>query len=394
MTATNRFDYPLPSLSVSINEININTNDKHEGSFEIKNQGGGTLNGKILSRCPGLIFLPSEWEGNKQTIHYKFNATTGLAAEGRLNAHVFISSNGGEIQVPVSVRLTKMSISTAEGHIVANLQDFYEYALIHPAQARRLFVDSEFYMLLLAVGYEYIEVYETLHKDSNRERAMDNFFIISGLKGKTSISVSDSSLEFVQKPYDTDILHGSVHVQKSDIGYVDGLITMQNNSPWINCHTSRLTQSDFQDSLFAIANFSIDPLKISGSYARELVTVGVEPSDKNTIEIVYRRMAPIVLQLNRTSFSYEDNGVIEVINNTGKDMRIEVFCPEKYVRFSARSYLVGEYGKIPFEIKLSAFLSAQRFFRKFPYMKTAVEIKATAPGQAYKKRIPLVVGEW
>jgi len=64
------------------------------------------------------------------------------------------------------------------------------------------------------------------------------------------------------------------------------------------------------------------------------------------------------------------------------------------VRFAARSYIVGAYGEIPFEIKLSAFLSAQLFFRKTAYMKTALEVRAVAGGHVHKKVTPLVVGEW
>jgi len=386
-----RFDHPIPSLGVGIDAINIETKDRHEGNFTIKNLGGGVLSGKILSRCPGLVFTPTQWEGNRQTITYTFNATAaGLATGQGIEGHVFVSSNGGETKIPVTARLAKMSIATAEGNTIANLQDFYEYAQTHPANARRMFVDSEFYMLLLALGYEYMEVYESLHKDSNRERALDNFFILSGLKGKTTMFMRNKGLEFVQKPYDTSMLYGSITVQKSDMGYIEAAITTKNNSPWLNFYASRLIQSDFDEDLTAVVNFSIDPLKVYRSYARELVNIGPD----NTIEIEYRRTAPVILRLNRIALRYEDSGVIEVINNTGSDVRIEVFCPESFVRFSAKSYLVGEYGEIPFDVKPSAFLSAQLFFRKLPYMKTAIEIKAMAPGLMHNKQIPLIVGEW
>jgi len=386
-----RFEFPLPALHVSTDEINIETKDRYDGSFVVKNAGSGTLTGQILSRCPGLTFDPAEWEGNNQTITYTFNAAkAGIKTGESVEGHAYITTSGGETRLPITARLTKMSVLTAEGLTIANLQDFFEYAKTHPAQARRLFVDSEFYMLLLALGYKYMEVYESLHKDSNRERAMDNFFILSGLKNKTTISViSDRNLEFMQKPGDNRILYGSIVVKKSDCGYIDAPIVLQSASTWLNCYASRFIQSDFDENLEATLNFSIDPSTIFGKYAREVVTIGTDE-----VEIVYRRTAPVIFRMNRTAFKYEDKGMLEIINNTGADMKVELFCQESYVRFSARSYIVGAYSEIPFDIKLSAFLAAQLFFRKLPYMKTELEVRVVLPGQMYKKNIPLTVGEW
>jgi len=390
MSSPGRFEYPLPAASISVDAFNIETNDNYNSSFVIRNTGGGNLNGKILSRCPGLTFTPSEWEGNRQTITYTFSASdAGLTTGETIQGHVIVSTNGGETKIPVTARLTAMSISTAEGFTIANLQDFFEYAKIYPAQARRLFVDSEFYMLLLGIGYKYMELYESLHKDSNRERAMDNFFILSGLKGKTNLSVNDTRLEFAQKPGDSEVIHGSIKVQKSDMGYIDSPIFLQCNSPWLTCYASRLIQSDFDESHTASVNFSIDPRKIATTYARETVEIGTQ-----TTEIIYRKISPVIARINRISLRYEDKGTLEIINNTGMDIKVEIFCRDSYVRFSARSYIVGAYTEIPFTIKLSAFLSAQLFFRKTPYMKTTVETRATIDGHMHKEIIPLIVGEW
>lgn len=391
MADSDRFEYPLPSLNIGVEAINIETNDRHEGSFTIKNTGGGTLCGRVLSRMAGIVFSPTHFEGNLQTIKYTFDtAAAGLATGQSTTGYAYVTSNGGEVKLPITAKLTEMSITTTEGVYITNLQDFYNYALTHPLQAQRLFVDSEFYMLLLATGYKYIEVYESLHRDSNRERAIDNFFILSGLKDKTVLEIEgDKTIEFVQKPTDTSVIHGSLSIKKTDKGYIEAPITQQRNSPWINFYASRLIQSDFDDNLNAKVNFSIDPSKIVGKYARELVTIA-----DSTVEIVYRRTAPIFLRTPRQSLKYDDNGLIEVANSTGKDVRVEVFCQDSYVRFSARSYIIGPYGEVPFQIKLSPFLTAQLFFRKLPYMKTTIEVKVTFPGFIYKKNMPIIVGEW
>ena len=392
---TDRYDYPLPSLAVNIDAIEIETNGTYEGSFDIKNTGGGTLCGKINSRCVGLVFTPAEFDGNSQTVTYTFAApSAGFDTGQTIESQVFITSNGGEVTLPVTIKLTKMSISTEEGVAITCLQDFYHYANAYPTQARRLFVDSDFYMLLLAIGYEYMEVYEALHKDANRERAMDNFFILSGLKGKTTLLIAEKKLEFTQNPNDSEMLYGNIVVEKSDSGYVEAPITVQGESPWLNFYASKLIQSDFKDALSTAVHFSVDPVMIKRTYAREFVTIGTEPSEENTVEITYRRTAPIVVGLSRSAYGYADKGTIAVTNNTGKDMRVEVSCPDSYIRFSARSYLVGASGEIPFDVKLSALLNAQLFFRKQPYMTTVIEVKTTMPGQVYNRQLPVIVGEW
>lgn len=387
------YEQPLPALDVDTETIVIETKDNTTGQFKLKNTGGGLLAGRVISRCPGLSFTPDIFEGNKQVIAYSFNPSeAGLGIGKTLNSTVYVSTNGGEKKIDVTIKITKMSIETKDGYTIANLLDFYEYALRNPTGARRIFTDSEFYMLLLAVGYEYMEVYESLHKDANRERAMDNFFILSGLKGKTTISITDKSLEFIQKPDEKEIIKGLLTITRSDEGYVDMPINIINDSNWLSTPSSKLSTSDFSDindMITTTIEFNINPRNIQGPYARAQIAIGTE-----TCEIIYRRTAPLALRLNRGSYRYEDKGLIEVTNNTKTTMQIEVFCPEKYIHFSARAYPVENYGEIPFEVKLSTFMSAQLFFRKLPYMETEIEIKATVPGAAYKKRLPIIVGEW
>ncbi|MCL1787458.1 MAG: DUF5717 family protein [Defluviitaleaceae bacterium] len=392
---TDRFDYPLPRLSADIETIHIETNDREQGRFTVKNTGGGTLSGKILSRCPGLTFSPPTFTGNHQDIAYTFNAgEAGLAAGQSMDGYFFITTNGGESKVPVTAKYTKMAIHTAEGVTITNLAEFYDYAVSHPAPARRLFVDSEFYMLLLAIGYEYMEIYESLHKDANRERALDNFFMLSGLKGKTALAVMDSRLLFTQNLNDTAMLDGYITVEKSDGGYVEAPITTKWNAPWLNFYASKLVQSDFKDTLATQVNFSIDPIQIPGAYARELVTIGAHPTAANTVEIVFSRPPALTARLDRAAYGYEDRGMVQIINHTGHDMKVEVHCPEGYIRFAARSYLVGDYGNIPFDVKLPALVSAGRLFKKVPYMKTAIEVRTIVDGQPIRKTLPVVVGQW
>ncbi|MCL1863869.1 MAG: DUF5717 family protein [Defluviitaleaceae bacterium] len=387
---SDKYEHPKPILTTDLIALDIETKDSHRGKFLLKNTGGGTLKCTIFSRCKGLTFSPEEFESNSQEVSFVFNAqSAGLGIGETVSSRFFIMSNGGEKEIPVTAKLIKMSIATSDGHVIANIWDFYEYSLTHPSQARRLFIDSEFYMLLLASGYEYMEVYESLHKDANRERAMDNFFILSGLKSKTEISiVDDSTLEFSQAPGNATPITGSFEVQKSDSGFAESPLTLRTDAPWLKLSSGKLGTADFENNISTVG-FTIDPALIENNFAREQICVA-----DRAIEIVYRRLPPLILKLNRDTYRYADRGTIEVINNTGATMQVGVFCPENYIRFSARSFPIGARGEIPFEVKLSAFMNAQMLFRKLPYMQTSIEISATVPGEIHKKTLPITIGEW
>lgn len=390
-----RFEYPLPVLSVSTDMLMIETKDRGEGRFTVKNTGGSTLAGRILSRARGITFEPGEWEGNEATITYRFmpEASDGWKPGDVLDTCAIISSNGGEKKIQITVRLTKMAIATDEGITIANIRDFYDYASAYPAQARRLFVDSEFYMLLLATGFEYMEAYELLHKDMNRDRALDNFFILAGLKKKTVLSIPQRHIEFVRKPNETAMIYGSFLVQKNDAGFLEAPLTPQTGASWLALSAERLITSDFNEANTAMVKFSIDPLRIKGRYAEETVAVG-SPEPENHVALVFKRRAAFMARLGKEAYRFEDHGFIDIVNHTGGDLLLELFCGDAFVRFAARKYPAGEHLEIPFDIKLSAFMTAQLLFRKLPFLRTTIEVRTVYRDAVIIRKLPLTVGEW
>ena len=389
------YESPLPVLSVSVDSLSIETKDKYSGQFTIKNIGGGLLSGRVLSRLPGLYFDAEEFSGNSQDISFSWDASqAGIKTGQSMEGFVYVSSNGGEKVIPISLRYTRMSILSTGGTMIANIVDFYEYSLKSSDGARRMFTDSEFYMLLLATGYPYLEVYENLHKDANRERAMDNFFVLSGLKEETRVFAKQHKLEF--SSINNEPIRGRFEVNKTDAGYASAEITRLQGSDWLSLSTGRLSTSDFNEQLVATVNFTIDPSKVPGSFAREEIIIGQESkADKtNIVEVIFRRPIPIISRLNRETFRFEDTGQLIVHNNTGQTITVEPFCQENYIRFGAKRFVVADYEEIPFDIKLTAFLGAQIYFRKIAYLRAAIEVKFSLPGETHKKILPLIVGGW
>ena len=385
------YETPIPTIELDTNHISIETGN-HTGSFTIKNIGGGTLTGQILSRNRAISFSPSTWAGNTQTINYTFHQDQFHSPQNFTKTKAYITSTGGEISLPVTINSAAMTIPTEEGITIASINDFYHYACEYPQAARRLFTSSEFYMLLLSTNYEYMEVYEHLHKDVNRERAIDNFFILSNLKPKTTIALSHETINIVQGP--PGKIHGNFHVQKSDNGYVDAPITTRGGAPWLALSSTRLSAADFDQDNRATVQLTIDPLQIPQNFTREYIQVGPTVEANNILELNFRRAPNTIIKLNQQGFRYEDRGNILIENNTGANMRVDVFSRDKYVRFYAQSHMVGATHSIPFEIRPSAFAGAQRLFRRLPYVSTYIDVRVQSLGQLFHKRLHLNIGEW
>jgi len=381
------YDNPLPTLSLESTELSIDTGSNSQGNFTIKNTGGGTLSGHVFSRQRGLTFSPTTWEGNNQIISYKyFQASPHNTSI--IKTQVLISSNGGEVILPTVIDTSPMIIDTDEGARITSITDFYHYFLEYPAAARRLFISSEFYMLLMATGYPYLEVYESLHKDPNRERALDNFFQLSSLKDKTHLFLETYRLDIYQHPL--DISETYFYVMKTDGGYADAPITCEKNMPWLTLSCAKLVTSDFDHSHKAAVGIEIDPEHMPGYFCKNHIKIGTE-----VMTLTVRKAPRFVLEISREGFRYEDRGTLEIENNTGFDMTIEVHSRDRYVRFFRAVYTVppGPFS-IPFEIRPSAFLGTRRLFTRIPYISTYVDVRARSTAQVYNKRLHLSIGEW
>ncbi|MCL2373035.1 MAG: DUF5717 family protein [Defluviitaleaceae bacterium] len=381
------FEGPIPRLNVDTGSINLEATRVVTGEIKLRNKGGSTLEGRVVSRCPGLTFSPAKFEGNRQTISYSFDPkASGIQAGHSMRSMAYITTNGGEKAINISVKVIEVPIQTPDGYLIANIQDFYRYYLKNPNAARRIFRDNDFYRLLIAVKYPYKEVYEALYEDANRDRAIDNFFMLSGLAEKNNISLTPGQIVFTQKPYDTTTMESSIEAQCSNNSYVEAVA--QAAPEWVNLPIGKLTAADFASEKLATINFSISPRKIHATYAQGQIQIGSQK-----VDITYRRLPAVTAKLKYSNLSYDDQGIIAIENNSGKALRIKVFSKESYIRFTAKGYLIEAYGEIPFEVSLSAFTRAQQFFLKQPYMHAEIEVEAES-GVAFKKKLPLTVGRW
>ena len=374
-------EYPLPALKIGVEELVIEArgDKKQSAVFDVKNSGGGTLEGRIVSTETCLAFEPDRWSGNRKEITCSFTSDTveGWKPGDVCEFDALILSNGGEIRLPITVRFAKMAITTKEGTSIANLNDFCAYAEDFPEEALLLFADDKFLALLEAIDFPYIDAYSLLAMEENRFRALDNFFILAGLKKRTTLIVQNPEIE--HSTLSNSLIKGEFELQKSDSGYVEIELSTVTGAAWLSLELDGF-----------VVKYTIDPLLIEGRYARERVII----SEEVYVDIIFKRPMPLVLRLSREGYKFQDEGEVILENQTGEPMAIEIICKEPFVRFYEREYTVEDRLSVPFVIKLSPLQSAQMLFRKVPALVAEIEIRGKYKSEIVGKVLTLTAGEW
>jgi len=384
-------EYPLPVLNVSVDKVNIE-NDSLEKSFTIRNTGGGTLNGNIISHNNAVYFSPNTWETNKIEIRCKIRNDVQLKPGEVYSFSATIISNGGSFVLPITVRLKKAALITKDGIIIANIKEFYDYYEKSPENALNIFAGDKFATLLNAINFAYIDAYNLLVKEENKERALDNFFILAGIKEQTTLIIPQKEVE--HSAIDSAMIHGNFTLQKSDNGYLEGSFALKHNANWLTLSSHHFNSTDFDKNNTAVINYRIDPLLISKRYEREQILIETCAEQEN-VNIVFKRTMPLTVQLKKEGYTFNDNGEILLRNNSADSMIIQLFCKDTFVKFVQSDYKLASGGKllVPFSIKLSITQSAQIMFRRVPFLRTNLQIICIHKGKKIEKLLPITAGE-
>ena len=266
-----QFEYPLPELAVDIEEINAETNGVYEGSFYIRNTGGGRLSGQITSYNPCASFDPAVFEGARR-ISYRVSAAVYRAGDV-IHTGAVITSNGGERYIPVTLTVTAASIQTREGIAITNMRAFLDYARTYPNQAAKLLAAPEFKELLKRNHFEFINAYEYILSDTNRPRAMECLLRLSGLKKSAKINVLQKYTEVKLQPFQRETYFGRIPIKMEGWGYIGDNVVVKNNSAWLK-PLSTVSQAAEESGMF---NFSVDPALIKGRYASDAFVFSDNP---------------------------------------------------------------------------------------------------------------------
>lgn len=346
------FEYPLPSIKTDIEKIVINTSGLSEGFINIKNTGGGTLSGEIFSNSESISFQEKEFLGNNVNIRYEID-TSSFSPGDRIISKIIIISTGGEKNIPVVINIMPKPFVTDDKTEIFSIKEFYSYAKINTIDARRILGSDDFMLWLKLSGFEHMSVLEEIVSDSNKERALDNFFVLSGIKKKSSIVLEKSVFEYKIKNNQSNVIKEAVNIKKSGIGYINAPVYKKFNKPWLRVFCDRLVSKDFDNNLNAVIYFEIDSNLVKNDIDSDEIII--EADEKISVKVRVLKLAPIRVWIERHYYNFDDNGKVFIENYSGQNLVFEIKSNESFIRFDGEKYFVNEKAAIPFRIKLADF---------------------------------------
>lgn len=384
-----QFEYPLPKINVDIEKIVLELSNAIEGYFNIRNSGGGDLCGTIISNTDCLKFSQDEFSQNKIKIIYSVDVTS-YSKSDMIQSNVIISSNGGEKVIPVIIKIKSEEIITKENIKISSLKDFLNYSKKYPIEARRIISTNDFLIWIKRIGFEHMDMLEHFVKDSNKERALDNFLVLAKLKRKSYVEIEGSkSILFKINPFSIDIVEGSICLNRVGWGYIDEEIIIKDEKDWILFKNKKITTKDFDEDGKLYIKYSISTRLLKEKYSRQTIFFkGVDLS----INVDVIKMSPFKIRLSKQSYNLNDEGFLEIENNTEKDLMFEIYANDNFLKFEGTKYFVSKYAKVPFEIKFTAFQKTQFEFSKKINTKTQIHIKTVIEDNIIKQIKDVIIG--
>lgn len=382
-------EQPLPIIKIDTEKIAINMNDKTEGYISIKNIGGGLLCGQIISNTECILLEQDSFCSND--INIKYSLASSVYSNGEfIKSSISIVSNGGEINIPLYITISNFEFLNCGEEKIYDIKEFYHYYLKNYLEAIRIFYSYDFMIWLKRINFKHIDVVEEILQDANKQRAIDNFFILCKLKEKASLKILQTSFKYKYTKNDENMfIEGYIPLKLIGNGYFEETIIKPFNSDFIKLDMEKITNKDFDEDNNLNLKFIIDKSKVNNYFERKKLLFD---KAKENVIIELSEKLPVETILERQYFNTTDNGVLKVINNTNKELIIEIIPKDTFVIFSSKKYLIEKFQNINFNIKLSGFLKAQMDFTKKPNLESEILIKVILDDEIYKFEKTIYVG--
>jgi hypothetical protein len=382
MELIKQLEYPLPILKILAEKIVIETSGSEDGSLLVDNIGGGILSGRVMSNSPALRFRDPEFSGNQVSIVYTCS-TDGCKPGDVIQSEIVVMSNGGEKSIPLIIKVIPAMIVTAEDIKITSQKDFLAYAKKYPAQARKLFTSPEFMMWLSDMGYEFMDIFEYLVRDSNKERALENFFILGKLKNRAVLSIANKTHYINVNPEQKDLITGEITVHKTGWGYIEADVITDGGEDWLSVTPECLSAGMFSQKDIALIKYSINTAKLKGKMSRADIRI----SGGLQAALVVKKKTHISISSDKSCYDSEDSGKLRVVNNCGGDIMLDISVRDGFVKFEGKRYYMGATAEIPFNVKLSTLQMAQIGLKRQPFFETEIYVTTNIGSKQIKRTV-------
>jgi len=379
----------MTKISCNVTKIAEEVSEVFNGRLLLKNTGGGLLSGNITSDSDIISFSENDFEGNELEVNYCINVRNFIPKK-LIKFNIFIISNGGEITIPVFIKVLKNILYTKDGYKINNIKDFFSYFKKKPENAADIFFSEVFYEWLVKTGFEHIYMINMFLKDNIKERAIDNFFIFCKLKKKAFVEVIEKNINISIKPFQTEKILGSIVILKKGYGYIHRELKSEYYSEWLSIKKNEITSKDFNDENRCYIDFEINPGLINGSFSCEFIIV-----DENTyVRINVSRLPKIVVKLSEEIYDFEDSGYVFIQNNCGENLIFEFSAKDGFIEFENKRRVISDKEKVYFKIKRSKMKSFMErvSFNKRLYSETEIYVKTVFQNKVIKKTKKVILG--
>lgn len=386
MEFAERFEYPLPKLIVEPGKIvaEVKQGDKSNGVLKIRNSGGQSLKGSVCPEDGFISFEATGFEGNSCALEYSICAGEAIAGD-ILRSRVIVSSNGGEVVVPVVVKVAGLYPEGAPK--LRSLAGLAAYARKQPSDAVQFFASRDFEPWLEAIGIEGNNMYSYLRKNNPR-LGLESLLVMNRLKHPVRLQAQPRHHEIVEGS--VAFVPGSAEIRRLAWGYTEANVRVKHGSGWLLPRKACLTEEDFGEEQTAKFFYDIDPTALAGRRkAADVLLVG----DDLEVPIVVKLVPAFVCRLEPAYLTPRARGLVVVENLSGMPAGVSVKASEGFVRLSAPSFVPKMEGglQLGFGIRLSPIQAAHMVIRKQPTLVATIQIDITQAGRTNTHILPLTV---
>ena len=235
---------PEIGLSVANLEIEVEEGKVYRASFTVESENNIPMKGFIYSTSDKMETEISDFEGLKVEIPYYFKGKLSTV-NSEFEGDFVLITNGGEYNIPYSIRVVRKSVETSIGRI-SDMADFTRLYAANRREAVELFFLPNFEEVFLRESPEERAIYHSLMKSRSRNLILEEFLTATGCKPVTLLSLERKNIVLdVGRDRDTITL-----IMDND-GYIEGKVSCDKDQVQLSC--IHFTSDDFKDGKLEIS---------------------------------------------------------------------------------------------------------------------------------------------
>ncbi len=247
------FEYELPYVCLSEEEIKLSAEagKTYEGTFTISNSVGRTMQGCVYSSNRLMQITNSEFQGELNTITYRFDAQT-LRVCSETKGEFYIISDCREVSLPFTV-ITEAPYCVSSLGKIKDLFQFTNLAKTDWSEAKRVFKSEEFQRVFLDSEEQYKVIYQNLINKTSTSQALEEFLIAVHKKTAVRLEVDKTWIEYGVL---NEVITDKVVLTRSQWGYSE--IRVSTDAPFLKLEQKLLWADRFEGNVQPIS-YTVDP---------------------------------------------------------------------------------------------------------------------------------------